>query len=66
MVEPALTELAKLVEQADSDSVKLSAIKDVLDRAGFKPKEHISFEMQVAKVIRGVDPLAVLGDAARR
>ena len=35
MVDPALTELRKLIETADSDSVKLSAIKDVLDRAGY-------------------------------
>lgn len=41
MVDPALTSLAELVESADSDGIKLAAIKDVLDRAGFKPKERI-------------------------
>lgn len=41
MVDPALAQLARLVEQADSDSVKLSAIKDVLDRAGYKPKDRV-------------------------
>ena len=34
MVSPALHALSKLIESADSDSVKLSAVKDVLDRAG--------------------------------
>jgi len=34
MVNPALHALSKLIETADSDSVKLSAVKDVLDRAG--------------------------------
>lgn len=33
-VDPALTALRNLVDTADSDSVRLSAIKDILDRAG--------------------------------
>ena len=39
LVDPAITELTVLIRSADSDSVKLSAIKDVLDRAGYKPTE---------------------------
>lgn len=41
MVDPALAELGKLVKRAESDAIKLAAIKDVLDRAGFKPKERV-------------------------
>ncbi len=41
MVEPALAELALMVRGADSEIVKLAAIKDVLDRAGFKPRERV-------------------------
>lgn len=39
MVDPALTQLARIVEDGESDAVKLAAIKDVLDRAGYKPVE---------------------------
>jgi hypothetical protein len=41
MVDPALTSLADLVIRADNDAIKLAAIKDVLDRAGFKPRERV-------------------------
>lgn len=41
MVDPALSALRQLVDTADSDSVRLSAIKDILDRAGYKPKERV-------------------------
>ena len=34
MVSPALRRLQALVDNADTDSVKLSAVKDILDRAG--------------------------------
>lgn len=56
MVDPALTSLAQLVQRADSDGIRLAAIKDVLDRAGYKPKERIeqTGEM-VIKVVYGDD-----------
>jgi hypothetical protein len=41
LVDPAIEELGHLVRYADSDTIKLAAIKDVLDRAGFKPKERV-------------------------
>jgi hypothetical protein len=41
LVDPAITELQQLIGQADSDSVRLSAIKDILDRTGYKPTEKI-------------------------
>ncbi len=47
MVDPALTALKGLIETADSDSVRLSAIKDILDRAGYKPTEKQQHEGKV-------------------
>ena len=41
LVDPAIDQLARLLEAADSDAVKLSAIKDVLDRAGYSAKQRI-------------------------
>ena len=41
MVNPALAQLRKLIDKADSDHVKLSAIKDVLDRAGLDPRQKV-------------------------
>ena len=36
MVHPAISGLAELINKADSDSVRLSAIRDLLDRTGYK------------------------------
>ncbi|HIW85842.1 MAG TPA: helix-turn-helix domain-containing protein [Candidatus Eubacterium faecipullorum] len=33
---------ADLLKRADSDAVKLNAAKDILDRAGFKPRDEVS------------------------
>ncbi len=44
MVHPALDALRRLIDRADSDSVKITAIKDVLDRTGFKPPVHVEAE----------------------
>ena len=41
----ALAQLKNLSEQADSESVKLGAIKDILDRAGLKPTEKVRQEI---------------------
>jgi hypothetical protein len=38
-------QLQSLVTDAESESVKLGAIKDVLDRAGLKPTEKIRQEI---------------------
>lgn len=32
----------ELLKKADSDSVRLNAAKDILDRAGFKPRDEVS------------------------
>lgn len=37
--EDAIQELYKLMKEAESESVKMQAIKDVLDRSGYKPVE---------------------------
>lgn len=41
LVHPAITGLAELINNADSDSVRLSAIRDLLDRTGYKPSEKV-------------------------
>jgi phage terminase small subunit len=44
----ALSQLKNLVESAESESVKLGAIKDILDRAGHKPADKV--EQQISHV----------------
>ena len=51
MVDPAIMELRRLIESADSDAVKLAAVKDVLDRAGYKPREKVDLNVQTVKAI---------------
>ena len=41
----ALTQLNELAQNAESESVRLGAVKDVLDRAGLKPTEKIRQEI---------------------
>jgi hypothetical protein len=67
MVDPALSALAHLVDEAESDMVRLAAIKDVLDRAGYKPVERQQIEQAGDYVVRYVNdwrrPVAVeVGD----
>ena len=40
-----MSQLRNLAEAAESESVKLGAIKDILDRAGMKPTERIHQEI---------------------
>lgn len=47
MVDPALNKLRRLIDMADSDSVSLSAIKDILDRTGYKLPERIESDSSV-------------------
>ena len=57
----ALSELRNLVSNAESESVKLGAIKDVLDRAGLKPVERIEQtnveQMSTADIQKELDAL---------
>ena len=41
----ALAQLSELAQNAESESVRLGAVKDVLDRAGLKPTEKIKQEI---------------------
>lgn len=41
MVDPALTELSRLLRKSKLDPVRMAAVKDVLDRAGFRPIEEV-------------------------
>jgi len=53
MVDPALGELHRLIRHADTDGVKLAAIKDVLDRAGLKATVTVQSDQQIT--IRVID-----------
>lgn len=56
LVDPAITALSELVETSNVDAIRLAAIKDVLDRAGFKPRERIEQSGKVViEVVYGDD-----------
>lgn len=60
LVHPAITGLAELINNADSDSVRLSAIRDLLDRTGYKPTERIQAEQEVViRVLREEQPISI-------
>src|SRR6516165_9417287 len=58
LVDPAIGELAKLLE-SKMDSVKLAAVKDILDRAGYKPVSQIE---QTSYDVNDVEFLECLTD----
>lgn len=67
MVDPAITELGKLMRSADSEQVQLAAIKDILDRAGYKATEKVQQDgtMTVEVVYQRTDhPAGALPGAA--
>lgn len=43
LVDPSLARLAKLID-SDNEPVALGAVKDALDRNGYKPKDHLHLE----------------------
>ena len=45
LVDPALNRLAKLLED-DSSGVALGAVKDVLDRAGYMPRQQVEITIR--------------------
>jgi hypothetical protein len=55
MVNPALHELARLIQKAETDSVKLSAVKDVLDRAGLAAKQLHEFSGPDGKALFDIE-----------
>lgn len=67
-VDEILGELLRLAKAAESESVRVAAIKDILDRAGFKPSERIEISMIRGEVERlaellGLDPEELLAEA---
>jgi hypothetical protein len=54
LVDPAITELTRLMNESDLDPVRLAVAKDILDRTGFKPKERV----EVTDVNRRLESLA--------
>ena len=40
LADPAITRIAYLIEYGENEAVQLSAAKDALDRAGFKPVDE--------------------------
>lgn len=53
LIHPAISGLAELINNADSDSVRLSAIRDLLDRTGFKPAVVAQVDQEIT--IRLID-----------
>jgi hypothetical protein len=69
LVDPALTRLANLIDHADNDSVRLAAVRDVLDRAGYAAKQQIEITIrrraaQLADEL-GLDPDELIAEAER-
>jgi antitoxin component of RelBE/YafQ-DinJ toxin-antitoxin module len=69
LVDPALSRLAQLIDHADLDSVKLAAVKDVLDRAGLAAKQQVEITIrqqaeQIAAQL-GIDPDELIAEAER-
>jgi hypothetical protein len=60
LVDPAITELAKLIRDADGDSVKLAAIRDVLDRAGYKAADKLEQASSVEITVRYADDIGIV------
>lgn len=52
LVDPAIVELERLMTKSDMDSVRLAAVKDILDRAGLKPTEKIDARVLGAFTLR--------------
>jgi len=60
LVDPAITGLAELIARADSDSVRLSAIRDLLDRTGYKPSVQLNAESDITiRIVRDEQPIVL-------
>jgi hypothetical protein len=60
LVHPAITGLAELIAKADSDSVRLSAIRDLLDRTGYKPSVQLNAESDITiRIVRDEQPIVL-------
>ena len=64
LADPAITRLAHLIDNADTDAVRLGAVKDALDRAGFKPTEKVQTNHSGDIAITGLREALGLDDSA--
>lgn len=62
LVDPAIVELGNILKTSEIDSVRMSAVKDILDRCGFKPKD----EIEVTDVNRRLEVLRAGRERARK
>lgn len=63
MVDPLLTELFRIAQSGENDSVRLAAVKDALDRAGYKPRERVEVNLQtLIKPVENEDLALLNGD----
>ena len=53
LVDPAIEKLGKLLQRDQHPSVQLAAVKDILDRNGFRPAAKIETQMTLAELIVG-------------
>jgi hypothetical protein len=53
MVDPLLTELFRIACSGENDAVRLAAVRDALDRAGYKPRDKVDVNVQTVKSIDG-------------
>jgi len=54
LVDPAIDQLTKLLKVVGEPAVRLRAARDILDRAGLKPKDEIKADVALEVVIRSV------------
>jgi hypothetical protein len=65
LVHPAISGLEELIRTADSDSVRLSAIRDLLDRTGYRPTEKVQSDIDtVIKIVYEDRPQQLKGMVA--
>jgi hypothetical protein len=61
MVPISLSAIKSLIEQGDSESVRLAAAKDILDRSGLKPVDRVETtnieQMSDEEIQRRIDAL---------
>lgn len=69
LVHPSIAALGELVEHADTDSVRLSAAKSVLEFCGFKTPERVQIDIRAASELLaqqfGMDSRELLEEADR-
>jgi hypothetical protein len=67
LIDPAIRRLEHLIDDADTDSVRLAAVKDVLDRVGLGARQKVDIEVRIRVMAErlGLDPDEVLAEAQR-